>query len=270
MTGKNDTQNKVDDKDVKDPNVVDPKEGEGKEGDQGTFKEDKAKEDKGTAPKDTDDKSDDKGKEDDADDNDEDVWGSTGDEVGDSVLKMLQEAGTTPDKAKALLWDAVQAGDATKIDRDALVEAVGKDRATLIMAGMENYTGKIAARTKEVTDIVHGAVDGADNWTAIREWAKKTLSEDEMVDYAEMIDKGGNRAKLAAKDLADQYVNAGNTLIKGQAVEPTGKGNPPVLEPLSKRDYFEAVQKLHKTGKADRAALDKLWKQRELGKAKGV
>ncbi len=200
----------------------------------------------------------------------EDVWGSTGDDAGDSVLALLKDAGATPDTAKALLWDAVKEGDVTKIDRDALVEAVGKGNANLVMAGMENYVTKIQHRTKEVTEAVHNAVNGADNWAAIRSWAKETLSESEMVDYAEMIDKGGRQAKIAAKDLAEQYVEAGNTLTQGTAVTPTGKPAPQTVTPLSRSDYFTAVEKLHKTGKADEASLNQLWKQRELGKAKGL
>lgn len=257
---------------VKDEKPVVPTDDKTK--DQGTSKEDTPKDEvpkTGDKPDDkTDDKSDDK-RDDKSGDTDEDVWGSTGDDVGDSVLDMLKEAGTTPDTAKALLWDAVKEGDVTKIDRDALVEAVGKARANLVMAGMENYVGKIAARTKEVTEAVHSAVDGADNWSAIRTWAQEALSADEMVDYAELIDKGGRRASLAAKDLADRYVEAGNTLVKAEGtITPAGKAQPPKVEPLSRIDYFNAVNKLHKTGKADESSLNQLWKQRELGKSRGL
>lgn len=201
---------------------------------------------------------------------DSDVWGSTGDDVGDSVLQMLQNAGTTPDTAKALLWDAVQAGDVTKIDRDALVEAVGKTKATLIMAGMENYVGNIAKRAAEVTGIVNEAVGGKDNWVAIRDWAKTALSDSDMADYADMIDKGGRKASLAAKDLKEQYEAAGHTFSETtEQITPSGKPAPTTLEPLSKRQYFEATEKLHKTGQATKEATDKLWQQRQLGITQG-
>ena len=44
------------------------------------------------------------------------AWGDTGSEIGNSVLGMLQESGISTADAKALLFDAVQSGDMTKID----------------------------------------------------------------------------------------------------------------------------------------------------------
>lgn len=262
MTDK--TDDKVEDTKVDDTvveEVVDTKD------DQGTFKE---------APKDdksletTDDKKVEDVLEDDDKDLDADVWGSTGDDVGDSVLQLLQNSGTTPETAKALLWDAVQAGDATKIDRDALVEAVGKTKANLIMAGMENYVGNIAKRAAEVTQLVNEAVGGNDNWKAIRDWAKENLSENDMLDYADMIDKGGRKASLAAKDLKEQYEAAGHTFAESTTqVTPSGKPKPEVIEPLSKREYFEALDKLNKSGKLTEHLASKLWQQRQLGITQG-
>lgn len=238
-----------------------------KEPDQGTFKEAPKDDDKAKEPDATDDKDD---VVDDDKDLDHDVWGSTGDSVGDSVLQLLQNSGTTPETAKALLWDAVQAGDATKIDRDALVEAVGKTKANLIMAGMENYVGNIAKRAAEVTAIVNDAVGGNENWKAIRDWAKENLSDDDMADYADMIDKGGRKASLAAKDLKEQYEAAGHTFAEStEQVTPSGKPKQETLEPLTKREYFEALDKLNKQGKLTQELSSTLFKQRQLGIAQG-
>lgn len=239
--------------------------------DQGTFKEDVVKQEDTTKVEGTTDDTpppDDKPDEDAA--LDADVWGSTGDDVGDSVLQLLQNSGTTPETAKALLWDAVKAGDATKIDRDALVEAVGKTKANLIMAGMENYVGKIAARTAEVTKVVNDEVGGKENWEAIRDWAKTALSDDDMADYADMIDKGGRKAALAARDLREQYEATGKTLKEPtKGVTPSGKTSAPAVEPLSRADYYTKVEALHKKGEATPDALNQLWKARERGIASG-
>lgn len=243
--------------------------------DQGTFKEapkddDKSKEDDVKSKEDKpEDEPEDKTQDDDKD-LDTNVWGTTGDDVGDSVLQLLQNSGTTPETAKALLWDAVQAGDATKIDRDALVEAVGKTKATLIMAGMENYVGGIAKRAAEVTQVINEAVGGNENWKAIRDWAKEHISEDAMVDYADMIDKGGRKAALAAKDLKEQYEAAGHTFAEStEQVTPSGKPKPEVQEPLTKREYFEKLDKLNRSGKLTEELSSKLFKQRQLGIAQG-
>jgi hypothetical protein len=244
---------------------------EDKQTDQGTFKEAPKEEDKGKEP--VVEETVEPKVEDTADDDkelDQDVWGSTGDDVGDSVLQLLQNSGTTPETAKALLWDAVQAGDATKIDRDALVEAVGKTKANLIMAGMENYVGGIAKRAAEVTEVVNNAVGGNENWKAIRDWAKKTLSDEDMADYADMIDKGGRKASLAAKDLKEQYEAAGHTFAEStEQVTPSGKPKQETLEPLTKREYFEKLDKLNRQGKLTQELSSQLFKQRQLGIAQG-
>jgi hypothetical protein len=248
------TDDKVDDKPV----------------DQGTFKEAPKEEDTGKEP--VVEKTVETKEEETVDDKDldQDVWGSTGDDVGDSVLQLLQNSGTTPETAKALLWDAVQEGDVTKIDRDALVEAVGKTKANLIMAGMENYVGGIAKRAAEVTEVVNNAVGGNENWRAIRDWAKENLSDEDMADYADMIDKGGRKASLAAKDLKEQYEAAGHTFAEStEQVTPSGKPKPETLEPLTKREYFEKLDKLNRQGKLTQELSSQLFKQRQLGIAQG-
>ena len=49
---------------------------------------------------------------------DKGVWGDTGNDIGNSVLGMLQESGISTADAKALMFDAVQAGDVARASQD--------------------------------------------------------------------------------------------------------------------------------------------------------
>ena len=128
-------------------------------------------------------------KEDEPKELDTGVWGTTNDEVGDSVLQILQNSGVTPETAKALLYDAVKAGDASTIDRDALVEAVGKANATLILAGIDNFVEKRKTTIQGVLNILHEEVGGKDQWDTMVTWAKANLTEQEIDDYIAMVDQ---------------------------------------------------------------------------------
>jgi len=179
------------------------------------------------------------------------VWGDTGDEIANSVLQTLQNSGVSTSDAKALLWDAVEAGDPSKVDRDALVEKVGKAKASLIMAGVENVTARNNARVQEVLGIAHEAAGGETNWAKVRDWAQKNVSAEDMNEYREMLDAGGRKAKYAAAQLVQEYnaspnntaLNAGKNQMKGDAT----KGAPKV-EPMTRRQYGDALMKLERRG----------------------
>ena len=199
------------------------------------------------------------------------VWGDAGDEVANSVLSTLQNSGVTTDEAKALLWDAVEAGDPTKVDRDALVEKVGKDRATLIMAGIENVTSRNNARIEEVTTIANETAGSKENWSKATKWAVAKLPENELNELRDMLDKGGRQAKFAAGEIVARYnadpKNTALTAGKNQ-IKPDGKANT-ALKPITRREYGELLDKAHRT-RAGEAAIKQLRARRELGKKQGI
>ena len=192
------------------------------------------------------------GEEDDDEGDNEDldtsVWGDTGDEVGNSVLQTLQNSGVSTEEAKALLWDAVESGDPTKVDRDALVEKVGKAKATLIMAGIENVTGKNNAKIAEVTKVANDTAGGKENWKKASAWAVKALPGDELDELRNMLDKGGRQAKFAVGEIVARYNDdPRNTALQAgtKQVQPDGKSSKAV-EPMSRRNYGNALDKLHR------------------------
>lgn len=199
------------------------------------------------------------------------VWGDAGDEVANSVLLTLQNSGVSTEDAKALLWDAVETGDPSKVDRDALVEKVGKAKATLIMAGIENVTSKNNARIDEVMGIASEAAGGKDNWTKATKWALAKMPEADLNELRGMLDKGGRQAKFAASELVARYnadpKNTALTAGKGQ-VQPDAKATTAV-KGISRREYGEQLDRLYRKG-AGEAEFNSLRAQRAAGKKQGL
>lgn len=199
------------------------------------------------------------------------VWGDAGDEVANSVLLTLQNSGVSTADAKALLWDAVEAGDPSKVDRDALVEKVGKANATLIMAGIENVTSKNNERIGQVTKIAHEAAGSSENWSKATKWANAKMEESELNELRNMLDKGGRQAKFAANEIVARYnEDPNNTALSAGAaqVTPDGKANA-VVKGITRREYGEQLDRLHRRG-AGEAEFNALRAQRAAGKKQGI
>lgn len=201
---------------------------------------------------------------------DKEKWGTTGDETGDSVLSLLQNSGVDPDVAKSLLYDAVVAGDPTQIDRDALVEKVGKTNANLIMAGVENYVSRQKAEIAAVETEVHTVAGGKSNWTKVAEWSRSNVPQAERTELAAMIDKGGAQARFAAAELINRY----NTDEKNTSINTTtrvvGDGkSPDTGRAINRRTYAEELDKAHRN-KANPAVIKEIQAARERGRKRGL
>ena len=199
------------------------------------------------------------------------VWGDAGDDIANSVLQTLQNSGVTTEEAKALLWDAVQNGDPARIDRDALVEKVGKAKATLIMAGVENVISRNNQKIAEVSRIAHESAGGPENWAKAAQWAVSALPEKELNELRDLLDKGGQPARFAAGEIVARFnADPKNTaLTAGTAqVKPDGKA-PPAVKPITRREYGIALDRLHRKGGTP-AEFKALRAQRDAGKKQGI
>lgn len=203
-----------------------------------------------------------------------DVWGSTGSKQGDAVLALLQNSGVSTDEAKALMFDAIQAGDPTKIDVAALEAKVGKNKATIIIAGANNFVKESRDAANAIVSTMHAEVGGAANWKVIAEWAKEGVPAEDLEVLREMIDGGGVKARLAAKEMKGLYEAAdGNSTLAKTEVLPGGK--PPqstTFVPLTSVQYANQLEKANKEHRGNipenvrRALLD----ARHKGKAQGI
>ncbi len=202
---------------------------------------------------------------------DESIWGTTGSEVGDSVLRLLNEGGVDPDQAKSLMYDAIQDGRPEEIDRDALVEKVGKDRATLIMAGVNNFvTARANAQAAQVA-AVHEAAGSRDNWETMLPWVN-SLPAEQAAEYSDLIDQGGLQARLAVRDLVGKY-NADpktKSLASTEIVGDASSGAKVRVDGLSQSEYGRQLLILNKRNIATPEALAELKARRAAGKKAGI
>ena len=176
------------------------------------------------------------------------VWGDTSSENGNAVLALLQNSGVTPDEAKALLFDAVQAGDLSKVDRKALEAKVGKDKATIILTGADNFIKEQKAAAQAIVTDLHKEVGGEKNWKTIADWANKAMPDEELEQYRGMINAGGLQSKMAAKELMRLYEAAdGNSSLDTKVALPGGKPSTPTEPPLSKAEYVKKLDALNRT-----------------------
>lgn len=203
---------------------------------------------------------------------DTEVWGDPGnDEVGKSTLTLIQNSGMTPETALELFGKAREQMDPSLVDRDKLIEAVGKTKATLIMAGFETVTSREKARVAEVTKVVHDAAGGEENWKKATKWAVAKMDAAELDELRAMIDKGGRQATFAAAEIVNRYnSDPKNTALaagKGQ-VTPDTKA-PTTVKGITRREYGEQLDRLYRRG-ATEAEFNALRAQRNAGKKQGI
>lgn len=176
------------------------------------------------------------------------VWGDTGSDLGNSVLGMLEDSGISTDDAKALLFDAVQAGDITKVDTAALTAKVGKHAANIILSGTKGFIAENAAKNEAVIAGVHEAAGGKDNWESAAAWASSNMEADALAEYRPMIDKGGASARFAVSEILAAYNADGNNSTIAPTT-PRAEGtsvSPPASTATTRAQYVAALEKAHK------------------------
>lgn len=207
---------------------------------------------------------------DDAPEFDPEKWGDTGDETGNSVLRLLNEGGATPDEAKALVYDAVSEGKPENIDKAALIEKVGKDRANLIMAGITNFVRDRKDKAEAGARAIYDAAGGKENWDKMLPWVNK-LPDADRKEYISQLDAGGLATKLAVQDLVQKY----NADPKNKALEKQeiiGDANRAVqkVEGISQREYGDKLLALQRRNAATPEARAELMAQRRAGRKAGL
>lgn len=200
-----------------------------------------------------------------------DAWGDTGSEAGNDVLGMLQESGISTADAKALLFDAVQSGDLTKIDRAGLEEKVGKYAANIILRGTETFVKEQQTKADAIIADVHTAAGGSEQWGTVSNWAKSNIPEADLAEYRPMIDKGGAAARFAVSEIMGRYNADSNntTLTTNTARAEATSVSPPASTATTRAEYVAALDKAHRRG-ASQKEIAAIQAQRNAGRKQGI
>jgi hypothetical protein len=195
-------------------------------------------------------------------------WGSTGDETGDAVLTMLQDANVTQAEAEAMLFEAVKSNDPQKINRELLVEKVGEAQATLIINSSTAFMQANAAKVAEITTTIHDTAGGKENWDKVADWSKSNMTDAERGEYAEMIDSGGLKAKFAAEQMIRAYEgdSKNSSLSTAGDVVVGDSANAPAARAISRADMVKELDVLHNRTNLPHA--EKMQKDRQIRAAR--
>ena len=197
-------------------------------------------------------------------------WGDTGSDVGNNVLGYLQDAGVTTADAKAMLFDAAQAGDINLIDTAALEDKLGKHGANIILAGAKAFIAEGKEKVAHITETVHTAVGGEESWNKVRDWAADNVDADVLAEYRPMIDKGGAAARFAAQEIVGLY----NADTKNSSIQTNNRAeatsvSPPASTAYNRAEYVKALDKAHKEN-APQKVFDQIQAARNAGRKKGL
>jgi hypothetical protein len=197
------------------------------------------------------------------------VWGDTGSEIGNNTLTLLQNAEISTEDAKALLYDAVVAGDATKIDQVALEAKVGKAKASLILVGIKGFIQETAEKNSAIKQVVYEAAGGEEAWNKLTTWAE--TSGTDISEYAGLIDAGGAAARFAVQEITELFnADPKNTAITAgtKRVEPSKGGAAPAIQPITRAEFVEQLDAAHAAG--DQKAVDRIKAARAAGRKQGI
>ena len=178
-------------------------------------------------------------------------FGDAGDPALNVVYRFVEGLGFKTDDTE--IQSVLDSGDFTLL-RAKLASMGNKAR------GWEEYIGiaerhfkneseaKQKAEQERVaacTNAIHDAVGGQEQWEAIQTWASGQATEEEKEAFNAMLNAGPLQAKTAARQLAENYMNAHGTVkdpasaVSDQASASQGK-----TFALSPREYIAAVQEL--------------------------
>lgn len=192
-----------------------------------------------------------------------------------AAVNLLKEAGIGPNEANGYFEKALKSGDLNDVDVKGLEAKLGKDKATLVMAGVTAHYNALATKQQETVAKVHEVFGGEKNWDTVRDWAQAAEKADPKVkskinDIRGMMDEGGFRAEAGARELLRMYNSAPNVKGLGTTKLAVGDSTGTVIGThLTRSDYITALKAAHDRG-ASRTEIQALDARRRAGKAAGI
>lgn len=178
---------------------------------------------------------------------------SYGDPAADAVVLLFKEANVSPEDSQKLLGDCMDTGDFSKINKEELGKKLGSAaKADLAIMGLQQYHANAMAGIKLISDAVHNAVGGKDNFTKVQEWARDKASKDQdfakdMVQYNQMFDLNVKSASAAAKSLMEMYNQdkSNSSLVRSQIHGDKSVGAKD-QEFITKSEYYKQLSVAYK------------------------
>jgi len=191
------------------------------------------------------------------------------------AVSILEEAEIPVEEANAIFQEAVDSNDLSKINKNALIEKLGQEKADLVMVLAEAYYTKTFNAMKAVKDKAFEITGTEEQFNAMTEWAAEKAKTDkdfakDLQEFRDMIDSGKPRAiKAAVRELYDLYVEDPDTTIEADLEVGDKAASLKGVEPMSRQDYVTEIEKAHRDGTYDKVSAN-LWKRRQAGIKKGI
>lgn len=203
------------------------------------------------------------------------VYITLSDPAGQAAINLLKESGLGPNEANRYFAKAIESGDLADIDVAGLEARIGKDKATLVMAGVTAHYTNEASKVNETVQKTFELFGGQQNWNTVKTWAQTAEKGDlnlkaQIDSIRSMLDEGGLRAELGAKELLRLYNASPTTKGLGNNKLAIGDSTGAVVgTALSRSDYLAALKEAHARG-AKPAEIKALDARRMAGKASGI
>jgi hypothetical protein len=191
------------------------------------------------------------------------------------VVRILEESEIPVAEANAIFMPAVESGDLSKINKQALVDRLGEDKADMVMVLAQSYYNTTFSEMKAIEQEAFKITGGEENYTAMQQWiADKAASDPEfakdMEEFRSMVNTNKPRAvKAAITELFGMYRNDPNTTIEAEMEVGDSAPNAGQVEPLSRMEYAKEINKARRAGTYESVRAS-LWKRRQAGIKQGI
>lgn len=190
-----------------------------------------------------------------------------------AAVNLLKAEGLGPNEANSFFAEALKTGDINKVDVKGLEKRLGKDKATLVMAGVTAQYNELQAQTVATVKATHDIFGGEDNWKTVRAWAHAKEKADTKFgatvnDIRGLLNEGGTRAESGARELLRLYNADPETKGLGKLVTGDTTGNV-IGTPLTRQQYVTELEAAHARG-AKPAEIKALDARRKAGMAQRI
>lgn len=127
-----------------------------------------------------------------------------------AITAYFKAKGIKSDAAYDIFSEAIETGDPSKINEEALAKALGADDAFVVSRIAKSVMMERAAEQAKIIKAVHDSVGGEEAWNIIRDWSNTKASVDpefaQSLDrYASLLDKGDEYAHIVGAALKSLY-----------------------------------------------------------------